>query len=55
MDNWLNMCYMCAQVAKKASGILACIRKYCPQEQGSDHLSVLSTGEAIRCVLFSTH
>ena len=48
-----NMDQYHAQVAGRANGILACIRKCCQQEQGSAPPSVLSTGEVTPGILCS--
>ncbi|KAJ7399706.1 hypothetical protein BTVI_112184 [Pitangus sulphuratus] len=48
-DSWLNMSQQCAQVAKKANGILASTKKCCSQQdQGSDHPPVLGAVRMIR-------
>ena len=62
MDSRLNMSQQCAQVAKKANGILALYHTWCgEQDLGSNPAPVLGTGGAspvfssVYCVQFWAH
>jgi len=53
LDNRLTMSQQCAPVAKKASGILGCIKKKCSQKvKGGYPPSLLCPGEATFRILY---
>ncbi|KAK4832481.1 LOW QUALITY PROTEIN: hypothetical protein QYF61_023528 [Mycteria americana] len=56
VDSWLNMSQQCAQVAKKANGILACIKNSVASRTREVIVTlVLGTGEATPRIFWAPH